>query len=41
MKPKFEADPGFLRIGLQGIPSVSMQETFAKIAELDKENDRA
>jgi hypothetical protein len=39
MKPKFEADPGFLRIGLQGVPSLNIMETFAKIAEF-AENEK-
>lgn len=40
MKPKFEADPGFLRIGLQGVPSLNIMETFAKIAEMEKGNGK-
>jgi NAD(P)-dependent dehydrogenase (short-subunit alcohol dehydrogenase family) len=40
MKPEFEADPGFLRIGLQGVPSLNIMETFAKIAELEKGNEK-
>ena len=36
MQPRFQADPGFLRIGLQGIPPISMARTFEKIAEWDK-----
>ena len=36
MKPRFETDPGFLRIGLQGVPSVNLADTFAQIAEWEK-----
>lgn len=36
MKSHFESEPGFLKIGLQGIPPISVVETFGKIAEWDK-----
>ena len=36
MKPRLEADPGFLRIGLQGLPSVTVANTFGTIAEWDE-----
>lgn len=34
MKPKFEADPGYLGIGLQGVPSLNVKAHFAKMAEM-------
>lgn len=36
MKPRFEDDAGFLKIGLQGIPTVDVKETFARIAQWDQ-----
>lgn len=36
MKPRLESDPGFLRIGLQGMPSVTVTNTFGTIAEWDR-----
>ncbi|KAB8606259.1 hypothetical protein FH972_025888 [Carpinus fangiana] len=33
MKPRFEEDPGFLALGLQGIPTVEMAKVFPRIIE--------
>lgn len=33
MKPRFEEDSGFLKLGLQGIPTVDIQLLFKRIAE--------
>jgi hypothetical protein len=41
MKGKFEKDPGFLKIGLQGIPSVDAMNTFKEMAEIARKRKEA
>ena len=36
MKSRFETDSGFLKIGLQGPPTITAANTFGTIAEWDK-----
>jgi hypothetical protein len=37
MKNRIEEDPGFLKIGLQGIPSMDLNKTFQELLGMEKE----